>query len=270
MLELTDQEFDRIRQIMFKETGVKLRDGKKPLVIGRLRKRVDELQCGNFTNYIRLIEKPKSPEMQYFVDALTTNETFFFRHSKHFNYLYEKILPELKAKGQNMVEIWSGASSTGEEPYSIAITMTEFCKNSPGMRFAIYASDINSEVIEDAKEGIYGERSLKEVPETLRQKCFKEIEGKGSEKCFQVIDALRQKVEYFQHNLQQASSRKPVDVIFLRNVLIYFEKETKEHVVNLLERNLKVGGYFIISLSENLNDIKTSLKLIEAGIFRKG
>lgn len=268
MLSLSDEEFEGVKRVMFDLTGVRLKDSKRPLIVSRLRSRLEELKLASFTQYIKLLTPSNTQELEYFVNALTTNETFFFRHTKQFNYLYEVILPELVTQGRKQVEIWSGASSTGEEPYSIAIALTEFAKKSK-IDFRIHASDINSEVIEDAKEGIYTDRDIKEVPESLREKYFKVVHmGRQGER-YALSAVIKQKVEFFEHNLQRPAPIKGMDIIFLRNVLIYFERDIKEKVVNLLEPSLKPGGYFFISLSENLNDIKTGLKLIEAGIFKK-
>ncbi len=269
MLSISDEEFEGIRKVMFAQTGARLKDTKRPLVIARLRRRLEELKLNNFGQYLRLLTPGNDAELEYFVNALTTNETFFFRHTVHFNYLYEVILPKLTAEGNKKIEIWSGASSTGEEPYSIAIVLTEFAKKNH-IDFKIHASDINSEVIAEAKEARYDQRAVKEVPASLLQKYFKEVPAiRGGGTQYVVTDEIKRKVEFFEHNLQQTAPLKNMDIIFLRNVLIYFERDIKERVVNLLEPSLKSGGYFFISLSENLNDTKTNLKLIEAGIFIK-
>ena len=253
---------------MFEQTGVRLRDSKKALVISRLRKRLDELNCPDFTGYIKRLNSGNLSEIEYFVNALTTNETFFFRHTKQFNYLYEVILPEFAKQGKKKLEIWSAASSTGEESYSVAIALTEYAKKEP-MDFKIYASDINSEVIQEAKEAIYDERALKEVPQSLRERYFKPIaQGKMTTQ-FALSEMIKRRVEFFEHNLQQGSLVRGMDIIFLRNVLIYFERNIKEKVIQNLEPCLKSGGYFFISPSESLNDINTGLQLVGSAIFKK-
>jgi chemotaxis protein methyltransferase CheR len=171
-------------------------------------------------------------------------------------------------QGKKKIEVWSGASSTGEEPYSLAIALTEFSKKNP-IDFIIHASDINTEVIAEAKEAVYDERALKEVSQSLRERYFRPVLKSKTGAHYTVTDQIKNKVDFFEHNLQQASPMKGMDIIFLRNVLIYFERDIKEKVINLLEPSLKSGGYFVISLSENLNDIRTQLRLIESGIFIK-
>lgn len=270
MLQISDEEFNEISQIMYKKTGVLLRPTKKPLVVSRLRKRLAELNYDGFQKYIRLLESANDSELEYFINAITTNETFFFRHSMQFNFLYEQMLPELISNGKKHVQVWSAASSTGEEPYSLAITLNEFFKDKAGKDFTIFASDVNTTVLSQAQKGHFGSRSLKEVPPSLKSRYFKvSAEEQRSQSIYTVTDDLKRKIKFFQHNLKHNSDKKDIDIIFLRNVLIYFDKDTKQQVVSLLEKTLKPNGYFAISLSENLNDISTSLKLIKSGIFQK-
>jgi len=268
MLSISDAEFEDIKRIMFDLTGVRLKETKKPLVISRLRRRLEELGDASFSTYIKRLSAAHPDEMEYLVNALTTNETFFFRHTKQFNFLYEKILPAFVEQGKKKIEVWSGASSTGEEPYSLSIALTEFAKKYP-LDFKIYASDINTEVIAQAQEAVYDERSLKEVSQSLRERYFKPVVKSRMSTQYMVTDQIKSKVEFFEHNLQQASTLRGMDIIFLRNVLIYFERDIKEKVINLLEPSLRSGGYFVISLSENLSDIQTQLRLIESGVFIK-
>lgn len=266
MLAITDQEFESIRKIMYARTGVNLKETKKPLVFARLRKRIEELRLESFAQYVHILEKNDSAELEYFSNALTTNETFFFRHARQFNFLYENVLPAYKREGRGKIAVWSAACSKGDEPYSLAIALQEF-KDKGGPDFSILASDINTDVIQEAKDGVYDERSLKDVPESLKAKYFKATAEKG---CLRISEAIRRKVEFTQHNLKAPlKSGGPFDVIFLRNVLIYFDRATKETVVTLASAHLKPEGYFFISLSENLNDIHCGLQLVESGIFKK-
>ncbi|MBF0331259.1 MAG: protein-glutamate O-methyltransferase CheR [Candidatus Omnitrophica bacterium] len=274
MLEITDKEFDVIQELMYRRTGVHLKPTKKPLVMTRLRKRLEELKMTRFTDYIPLVERDSGSEMEIFINALTTNETYFFRHSKQFNYLYEHILPEIVANGARQgfqARIWSGASSSGEEPYSIAITCKEFFKGRPGWKVHLVASDINSEVLAEAKEGLFSDRSIKDVPATIKEKYFKEHVNTKNKmwKEFELSDAIKSTVKFTQHNLLKLFAEKDFDVIFLRNVMIYFDPESKQKVVDNVLASLKPGGHFIISLSESLSDVRTSLTQVYSGIYQK-
>ncbi len=254
---------------MHRQTGVFLKPSKKTLVYSRLRKRVDELKCGSFSAYIKLLEKPNSEELEGFINAITTNETYFFRHTVQFNYLYEKILPEFKSSGRVGFSIWSAASSTGEEVYSIAMTLNEFYKGvvPPGVK--LHASDVNTLVTEQAKKGWFPERSVRETPESLVRKYFREVPPQRTGRFVELAASIRSKVDFFQHNLTKPAPLKDLDVVFLRNVMIYFDRPVKQAVVSNIEKAVKPGGYLFISLSENLNDVKSSFRLIESGMFRK-
>jgi chemotaxis protein methyltransferase CheR len=273
MIEITDKEFDQIKDIMYRRTGVHLKPTKKPLVMTRLRGRLEELRMTRFLDYIVHLEKDKGPEFEFFINALTTNETYFFRHTKQFNFLYEKVFPELleKKKATREVRIWSAASSTGEEPYSIALTAKSFFKNHPGWKVNLIASDINTEVLEDAKNGIYSERSIKEVPEPLKQKYFSECDKNNNRmwQQYQLSKEILSMVHFTQHNLLGQFREKDFDIIFIRNVMIYFDNESKQKVVDNVSASLALGGYFFISLSESLNDVRTSLGTVSSGVYQK-
>ena len=273
-IEITDREFDQIKDMMYRRTGVHLKPTKKPLVMTRLRKRLDELKLSRFTDYIPLLERDTGPELEIFINALTTNETYFFRHSKQFNYLYEEILPSIMARGAAQgfkVKIWSGASSSGEEPYSIAITCREFFKGRPGWRVDLVASDINTEVIDEAKEGVFSERSIKDVPPALKDKFFVPFPSTENKmwKEFKLSETITKSVRFTQHNLLKPFGEHDFDIIFLRNVMIYFDNESKQKVVDNVLASLKPGGYFIISLSESLNDVRNHVTQVFSGVYQK-
>ena len=161
MQEITDNEFNRLRDIMYEVTGVRLTDAKKHLAVFRLRRRLAELKIDRFCDYLAMLKTPGSLELETFINAITTNETFFYRHPQQFDWLSEKVLPDLlrrkKGAGQGEIRIWSAACATGEESYSIAIVCKMFFQMHPDWKFALYASDINSAVLEFSKAGRYGE-----------------------------------------------------------------------------------------------------------------
>ncbi|MCB1195244.1 protein-glutamate O-methyltransferase CheR [bacterium] len=275
MLSITDTDFQKIQNIMYNQTGVFLKDAKKNLVIARLRRRLEELGLDDFSGYIRFLEDVSSNELEFFVNAITTNETYFFRHTEQFNYLFEKLLPALVEEksrlSQREVKIWSAACSTGEEPYSLSILCHEFFKKNHGFRFSILASDINSKVLEQAVTAQYSERSLREVSAELDAKYFVHLPPDRARRGLDitVIDAVKKNVRFVAHNLLKPMAGEKFDIIFLRNVIIYFDKQTKQHVVNLIENNLNQGGHLFISLSESLMDIKTGLNYCKPGVYCK-
>jgi chemotaxis protein methyltransferase CheR len=269
MLTITDTEFEQIKKIMYARTGVFLKPSKKQLIITRLRKRMEQLNFGQFQDYIHLLEKNQGEELEFFINALTTNETYFFRHTKQFNYLFENILPELKNKSKNPVRIWCGACSTGEEPYSVAITCQEYYKEHASGTFKIFASDVNSEVLSTAREGQYLERSFRETPPSIVKRYFTEVANtEKARKEFVIKESVKNHIQFMQHNLLKPFPERHIDVIFLRNVLIYFDNDSKTKVVNNLINTLNPGGYIIISLSESLNDVESPLTNVFPGVHK--
>ena len=168
-------------------------------------------------------------------------------------------------------KIWSGASSSGEEPYSIAITCREFLKGRTGWRVDLVASDINTEVINEAREGVFSERSIKDVPPKLKDKFFVPAISMENKmwKEFKLSDSIINSVRFTQHNLLKPFGERDFDIIFLRNVMIYFDNESKQKVVDNVLASLQPGGYFIISLSESLNDVRNHLTQVFSGVYQK-
>lgn len=270
---LTDRDFQHIQETMYARTGVLLKSSKKPLVVARLRKRLLELKMNSFSQYLSHLAKQGEAEMEILVNAITTNETFFFRHSEQFNMLYETILPEIcaareAAGGELKLQVWSAACSSGEEPYSLAIALLEFFKSRPRWRFKVCASDINTEVLREAAAGEYGERSIKYVSDTLKERYFRKAEAPGRP-MFVLKPMLKQYVEFRQHNLLAQWSQGMNDIIFLRNAMIYFDRDAKARVVASAEKSLRVGGYFFVSLSETLNDVSSTMKFVKSGVYKK-
>jgi len=274
-LEINDIDFNAMRKIMYERTGVYLKPTKKPLMISRLRKRLISLHLTRFSDYTALLMQPASHELENFVNAITTNETYFFRHARQFTILREEVLPLVlqrkKEAHQDELRIWSAACATGEEPYSIAITCEEFSRNWPGLEVTIFASDINSEVLDEAQQARYTERSFRGVPDLIRTRYFtRHEEGSRVKKTVFVLNpALRKKVVFVQHNLLKPFMQRDLDIIFLRNVLIYFDQASKAAVVKPLQDNVRAGGYLFTSLSESLNDVPCSFKFIKYGVYEK-
>ena len=272
-VSLRDADFKHIQELMYQRTGVLLKSSKKPLVVARLRKRLLQLGMNAFSQYIAHLSRQGEAEMEILVNAITTNETFFFRHSEQFNMLYETILPELCAEreaaaGELKLQMWSAACSSGEEPYSLAITLMEFFHSRPRWRFKVLASDINTEVLHEASVGEYSERSVKYVSDALKDRYFKKIDHNGRPS-FQIKPTVKPHVEFRKHNLLSPWGLGLNDLVFLRNAMIYFDRESKARVVANAEKSLRPGGYFFISLSETLNDVPSGLKFVKSGVYKK-
>lgn len=261
---LSDKEFQLFRGLIHKQAGISLGDAKKPLVAGRLSKRLRQLEIGSYSEYFRRVQG-NAQEMQHAIDLLTTNETYFFREPKHFDFLRDQVLPG--AVGRGPFRVWSAACSSGEEPYTIAMVLAE----SLGLQrpWEIVASDLSTRVLKEAAGGLYPLADCDGIPRPLLHKhCLR---GIGAHEGSVLINpALRERIGFRQINLNNALPNLGIfDVIFLRNVMIYFDIETKQQVVRRLLPMLKPGGHFMISHSENLNGITDALKPVRPSIYRK-
>lgn len=266
-VEITDQEFSLFRQLIYKIAGINLSEAKKVLLVGRLQRRLRHHNFSTYTQYYRFVTRAENAaELQIMVDALTTNETYFFREVAHFDFFKQEILPNRSLVAP--FRVWSAASSTGEEAYTIAMILADVMG---AQSWEVVGSDISTQVLAKAQLGHYPLARNEGIPrDYLVRFCLK---GKGPQAgTFLVKPEIRNHVRFCQVNLTlPVSSQIGIfDVIFLRNVMIYFDHETKQKVVNHLLPQLKRGGYFIIGHSESLHGLDTpSLQLIRPTIFRK-
>jgi chemotaxis protein methyltransferase CheR len=265
MHPITDTEFTRFQRFIFDAAGITLSPAKKALVSGRLSKRLQHRQLDSFASYLRLLEdRREQAEAQMAVDLLTTNETYFFRETKHFE-LLRNLAAEAHGQGRPL-KVWSAACSSGEEVYSLAMVLHD---GQPGLPWEVMGSDISTRVLARAKSGHYPlERTQHIPPAYLKRYCRK---GHGEQEGTLLVDrALRDRVQFAQVNLNTELPRLgPFDVIFLRNVMIYFNNETKRQVVRRVLSVLKPGGHFCIGHSESLNDISSDVLAVAPSIYRK-
>lgn len=254
-----------IRDFIYDHAGINLSDEKKNMVIARLTKRLKHTDCRSFQAYYDLIMAADAEgERQVAVDMLTTNETYFFREPKHFAFLEKQFLPNWNTRRN--LRVWSAASSTGEEAYSIAMLLDDMLGAHP---WEIFGSDISSRVLEKARQGHYLLNRIDGIPKEFLQKyCLK---GVGEHDGTLLIEKkLRQKVSFASVNL-----KKPLgdvgtfDIIFLRNVLIYFDMETKRRIIKQLVDVLQPDGYLFIGHSESLTGIHEGLKTVIPTVYQK-
>lgn len=267
-LSITDSEFNQFRRFIYEATGISMANGKQALVSGRLARRLAHLQLDSYGEYIDLLASGgDAAEKQIAVDLLTTNETYFFREPRHFAALRAGAAAWRDgATGGAPFRVWSAACSTGEEPYSIAMTLSDVLGERP---WDLVGSDISSRVLARARSGHYPlERLERMPPDYLKRFCLK---GQGPQAGTMLVDkALRQRVQFLQVNLNR--ELPPVgmfDVIFLRNVMIYFNLETKRQVVARILGHLKPGGYLYVGHSETLNEISSAVRPLAPSIYRK-
>lgn len=265
LVSLSNNEFRLFKSFIYNEVGISLADSKKPMVSGRLAKRLKHHALNSFDDYFKLISNPNHrAEKQVAIDLLTTNETHFFREPKHFHFLEKTILP--KASKHRPFRVWSAASSSGEEPYTIAMVLAEHLKNEP---WEVVASDVSSAMLAQAQSGCYSMQRAEEIPKPYLSKyCLKgtgDYEGK-----LLVSRTLRQRVKFFPLNLTQPfPSLGEFDVIFLRNVMIYFDVETKQKILQQMLPLLRKDGYLMISHSESLNGVSDDYIAVAPAIYGK-
>jgi chemotaxis methyl-accepting protein methylase len=267
--ELLDEDFDFFCHQIHSIAGIYLKCSKRDLVYTRLRSRVEHLGLKNFSAYRNLLSglNNKDPEWQMFINLLTTNKTDFFREPKHFDFLIESYLPVWIKKKSKTLKIWSCAASTGEEPFTIAMILNRSLPKD--LDFKILATDIDTKVLSLAENGVYSNAKLGEIPDEFHSSL---TYGKGEvEGWFSMKDCLRQKISYQQHNLVETAypNNEMFDIIFCRNLLIYFNKETIESVINKLYERANPGAILFIGHAESLQGIETKWKLISPSIFIK-
>ena len=261
---LSNREFQQFRDMIYEIAGIAMSDAKRQLVAGRLSKRLRHYDLSSFGDYFQLLMKDKE-ELQTAVDLLTTNETYFFREPKHFEFLQQRLQDDLRS-GSQPLRIWSAACSSGEEPYTLALLLAD---NLGARPWEILASDISTRILDKARAGIYPLEGATGIPrEVLHRHC---LQGTGQHAgMFTLEPALKRRISFRQINLNNALPEVGVfDVIFLRNVMIYFDQPTKRQVVQRLCARLRPGGYFFVSHSESLNGISDELQALRPSIYRK-
>ena len=264
-LAISDAEFVQFQRLIHRIAGISLADSKKVLLVGRLGKRLKALGIDSFGAYYRRIASGEdSGEQQTMVDLLTTNETYFFREKAHFDFLRQEVLPRRPA-GQSF-DVWSAASSTGEELYTLCMVLAD--ELGVNAHWSILGSDISTRVLKIAQRGQYWLDQTRGLPQAyLRKYCLKGV--RDQEGSFLIAPELRRHTRFQQVNLNTSlPDIGRFHVIFLRNVMIYFDSETKRQVVARLIDKLHPGGYLIIGHSENLNGINQTVRQVKPTIYR--
>jgi chemotaxis protein methyltransferase CheR len=270
--KMSNDEFKRLSEFIYNDYGIKLSPIKKIMLQGRLQKRLRENNFKSFKEYIDYVFSAEglNKEVVHMVDAVSTNKTDFFREAPHFDFMKEKLLPEFLGSNKKHLKIWSAASSSGEELYTIAIVINEFLEGKKNFDYSILGTDISLQVLQKAVLAVYSKDRVERIPLSLRNKYF--LKSKNtSHPTVRVIEELRDRTSYQRLNLMDESYAvgDDYDIIFCRNVLIYFDRPTQEKVVSKLCQKLKKGGYLFLGHSESLTGLNLPLKQIRPTIFRK-
>ena len=268
---LTDGQFNRIRELVRQHTGISLSEAKRQLVYGRLARRLRALKIEGFGEYIELLERGVATELEEFTNAITTNLTSFFREPHHFEYLASDVLPKIVAKdsGVRRARIWCCAASTGEEPYSIAMVLREAQELLIGYDMKLLATDLDSAVLATGAAGIYNADRLKTVSSARVSRFFRKGGGEHTGK-FRATDELRNLITFKQLNLMHEwPMRGPFDVIFCRNVIIYFDKETQRVLFERMAALQRPGDMLFLGHSESLYRVSDKYELVGRTIYRR-
>nr|WP_321450163.1 protein-glutamate O-methyltransferase CheR [uncultured Carboxylicivirga sp.] len=269
--ELSEDDFNAFSEFIYSEFGIKMPPIKRIMLQGRLLKRIRELNMQSYREYKDYFfsKDGQQKEIFNFLNVVTTNKTDFFREPVHFDFLRDEVLPQTAANG-NSLKIWSAGCSSGEEPYTISIVLNEYKANNPMFNFSIMGSDISNKVLTAASRGVYGEHKVALLPLEMKKKYF--LKSKNRENpSVRVKPELQKNITLKYVNLMDNTYdvADKFDVIFCRNVLIYFDRATQEKVINKLCQYLKPGGVFFIGHSESLSGMNVPLKHIKPTIFRK-
>ncbi|TWI63928.1 chemotaxis protein methyltransferase CheR [Desulfobotulus alkaliphilus] len=272
--DLSDRDFSFFSRLVYEKCGISLHEGKKELVRSRLSKRLRELNFAGFSQYLKYLQSPDGgDELVLMLDAISTNLTSFFREKRHFDFLEKEALDsmtaQMKRENRREINIWSAGCSTGEEPYTLGICLSEALGSSTAFKVKILATDLSTRVLDTAQSGIYPKARVAGLPQDLLRRYF--LKGRGKmQGQVRVIPEIRSMVTFRRFNLMDPlPSGLRFDVIFCRNVMIYFDKPTQEVLVGKFHQSLRQGGYLFIGHSESLMGIEHRFRYVQPTIYLK-
>ena len=270
--KLSQAEFQKLSSFIYDELGIKLPDMKKIMLESRLHRRLRELGMNNFKEYIDYVfsQEGRQNEMVHMFDVVTTNKTDFFRENMHFEYMNQFILKEVAPRNSNFVNIWSAGCSSGEEPYTLTIVLSEAIEKGLISDFKILATDISTRILKMAIDAIYPLNRIEDIPLHLKKKYFLKSKDPMN-KTARVIPQLRNKISFERLNFMDDvyNINQMFDIVFCRNVIIYFDHQTQERVIQKLCSKLKTGGYLFLGHSESIAGMNLPLVNVKPTVFRK-
>ncbi len=272
--KMSTRDYTRLSNLIYEQAGIRLGPEKKTMLEARIKRRLKALNLDSYDRYCNQLFGPRGlkEELVPLIDVVTTNKTDFFREPGHFGFLVDKALPELTAGegGGRPLLVWSAGCSTGEEPYTLAIVLSEYALAHPGFRFRILATDISTHVLAKAETGVYSTEVVSPVPVALRRKYLMGSREPGSDRV-RVVPELRRLIEFRRLNFMDADYglAGKADAIFCRNVIIYFDRTTQEQVLRRLSRHLAPGGYMFVGHAETLHDMDLPLTPVAPALYRR-
>lgn len=271
-IKLTDREFSKLSKFIYNECGINLTANKRTLLENRLQKRIRDLGFNSFSEYSDYVMTPKGKvdELISMIDAVATNKTDFFREPQHFHFLATQVIPEWYRENEGKVfKVWSSACSTGEEPFTLAMVLEDMSVKYSGFNYRVVATDISTKALDKAIQATYTERAIAGIPMVTRKNYL--LRSQSEPPTIRISQQIRSKVVFKRMNLmdQYLDVEGGFDVIFCRNVLIYFDRQTQEQVVRKLLAKLSPGGYFMIGHSESVYQMDLPLRQVQPTIFQK-
>jgi chemotaxis protein methyltransferase CheR len=267
------KEFSRIAAFIYKACGIKLPPAKKGMLTARLSKRLKALQMTNFTDYINYVESPQGleEELALMINSVSTNKTDFFREPGHFDFLCSNTLPALERMSgpSQRLAVWSAGCSSGEEPYTLAMVLSEYSNAVSGLNFHIIATDISTRTLDIAAKAVYPENLIEPIPMDLRRKYL--LRGKGkNEGVYKITPELRNLITFRRLNLMDSDlGVRNIDILFCRNVIIYFDRDTQTELFRKFFNAMSPGGYLFIGHSETLDGISEKFIRVAPTIYRR-
>lgn len=267
-LNMSDGDFSKLRAIVHQNTGITIGETRKSMLVSRLRRRLREVDETSFTAYIARVSKDPA-EMQELTNHVTTNETYCYRTPRVWEYMIDEAVPAFLEKGRSRsMRVWSGAASTGEEAHTIGVLLEDQRKKNPGFDYSILGTDVSSRVLEVGKTGLYKGRAIARFKSEKPEEFEAFMEGDDADG-YKACAAVRSRIKFKLHNLlKPLSGTSPFDVIFLRNVLIYFTDEDQEKILSNIRDMIKPDGVLFIGESETLKKLNTDFEQIHPLIYR--
>ncbi len=271
--QLASRDFAQLTAFIYSETGIRIGLEKKTMLEGRLKKRLRELHIESYRDYCDYLfgQDGLREEKFLFIDVVTTNKTDFFREPKHFEYLTGNALPRMTAlAGNQPLLLWSAGCSSGEEPYTLAMVLSEYAEAHPGFRFRILATDISTRMLAKAELAVYAADVVEPVPPLLRRKYLMRSRERDADRA-RVVPELRRLVEFRRLNFMDSDYglSDKAEGIFCRNVIIYFDRPTQEKILRKLTHQLKPGGYLFVGHSETLHDMNLPIEALGPALYRR-
>lgn len=273
---MSSKDFSRLSEVIYRECGIKMSEGKKVMLEARLRRRLRDLCMQSFAEYCDYVLSPRGIENELFlmINEVTTNKTDFFREPRHFEYLVNTALPQVMrvdgAGTRRSLNIWSAGCSTGEEPYTLAMVLSAFAEQYGSLKFMILATDISTKVLQKATRAIYEMKAVEPVPAAMKKKYLLRSKDRNRD-LVRIAPELRALVRFRRLNFMEGDfgMREPMDIIFCRNVIIYFDRPTQERLLNRFCEHLLPGGYLFMGHSETLNGLDVPLTPVGSTVYRK-